>query len=221
MSDNGPIAAVLFDLDGTLVDTAPDMADALNLLRHEHELEPLDYEEVRPWVSHGANALVQLGFGTAPEQPRHGQLIERFLALYETTLCRGSKLFPGFEYVLSTLERRRIDWGVVTNKPGWLAEPLLNALGLWPRTACLVAGDTVSKKKPDPMPLLHAADLLDHSPEHCLYVGDAERDVLAGRAAGMPTVVAGYGYLLPTDLPESWGPDGIIHRPSELLNWIG
>jgi len=212
--------ALLLDLDGTLLDTAPDMGGALNRLRLEHGREPLPAESIRPVVSHGAVKLVALGFPEATGQ-EFERLRLRFLDLYAAHLSEGTRLFPGFEAVLATLEARDMPWGIVTNKPGWLTRPLLEALGLGRRAACAVSGDTVAERKPHPLPLLHAAGLLGVSAERCVYVGDAERDIQAGRAAGMTTVVAAYGYLSLDDDPHSWQPDGIVEVPGDLLSWIG
>jgi N-acetyl-D-muramate 6-phosphate phosphatase len=212
--------ALLLDLDGTLLDTAPDMGGALNRLRQEHGREPLPAGRIRPVVSHGAMKLVALGFPEATG-PDFERLRLRFLDLYAANLSEGTRLFPGFEQVLATLEALDIPWGIVTNKPGWLTRPLLAAIGLDRRAACAVSGDTVAERKPHPLPLLHAASLLSVAAERCVYVGDAERDIQAGRAAGMTTVVAAYGYLAAEDDPRSWQPDGIVEEPGDLLSWIG
>ena len=212
--------ALLLDLDGTLLDTAPDMGGALNLLRVESGREPLPLGSIRPVVSHGAMRLVSLGFpeATGAEFER---LRLRFLELYSQNLALRTELFPGIEPVLAELERLGLPWGVVTNKPGWLTDPLLDALDLARRAACAVSGDTVAERKPHPLPLLHAAERIGLAPSDCLYVGDAERDIQAGRAAGMTTVVAAYGYISSDDEPERWDPTGIVEHPLELLDWIG
>ncbi len=212
--------AVLVDLDGTLVDTAPDMGATLNLLLAEAQREQLDLDTIRPNVSNGARALVRLGFGDKLERKEEESLIERFLETYADNLCRESRLMPGFADVLLSLGERELPWGIVTNKPGWLTSPLLRALGLSAGAACVVAGDTVERRKPDPMPLLHAAKMLNLAPGDCLYVGDSERDVRAGRDAGMTTVVALFGYILADDDPAAWRADGMIDEPAELLDWV-
>jgi N-acetyl-D-muramate 6-phosphate phosphatase len=212
-------AAVLLDLDGTLLDTAPDMGGALNRLRLEHGLAPLPPERIRPVVSHGAMRLVGLGFPDA-QGAEFERLRLRFLDLYATNLCEGTRLFAGFEPVLEALESRGLPWGIVTNKPGWLTDPLLAALGLDRRAACAVSGDTLAERKPHPLPLLHAARVIGVAAGDCLYVGDAERDIQAGRAAGMTTLVAAYGYLAEDDDPRAWEPHGIVEAPGELLDWV-
>lgn len=212
---------VLFDLDGTLLDTAPDMGRALNRLLDEQGLVALAAETIRPVVSHGSIGLLRLGFGIGPDHARFEPLRQRFLALYEDDLTgSGSALFPGMERVLTTLERRGLPWGIVTNKPEYLTRPLLALLQLDARTGCVVGGDTVARRKPDPLPLLHACGLLGIAPERCLYVGDAERDVIAGRRAGMATVIARYGYLGVDDDPEGWGADAAIDDPVALLDLL-
>ena len=215
-----PYGALLLDLDGTLLDTAPDMGGALNLLRAEHGRDPIPAATIRPVVSHGAMRLVALGFpGVAGEAFEALRL--RFLDIYAANLSVGTRLFPGFDAVLETLESRDLPWGIVTNKPGWLTAPLLAALGLERRAACVVSGDTVAERKPHPLPLLHAAEVVGVQPEHCVYVGDAERDIQAGRAAGMTTVVAAYGYISDEEDPRQWQPHGVVQAPDELLHWVG
>jgi phosphoglycolate phosphatase len=216
----GAPTALLLDLDGTLLDTAPDMGGALNRLLIEAGRAPLPLASIRPVVSHGAIRLVSLGFpeATGTEFER---LRLRFLDLYSQNLAERTTLFPGIEHVLEELERLGLPWGVVTNKPGWLTDPLLAALRLDRRAGCVVSGDTVAERKPHPLPLLHAAGIVGVAPARCVYVGDAERDIQAGRAAGMTTVVAAYGYLSVDDDPSTWQPTGIVTEPIELLDWIG
>ena len=220
MNRAGGLRGVLLDLDGTLLDTAPDMADALNRLRADEGLENLPFERIRPHVSHGALRLIRIGFGD-PEPERFESLRGRYLDIYRQGLANRTRLFDGFDQVLATLERSGIPWGVVTNKPGWLTVPLLEQLGLASRSACIVAGDTLPERKPHPMPLLHAAGLLGLEPRACLYLGDAERDVQAARNAGMIPLVAGFGYLDEGEDPAAWRPDGILDRPAGLLDWLG
>jgi phosphoglycolate phosphatase len=214
------LQAVLFDLDGTLVDTAPDMAGALNSLREERGLEALPYERLRPNVSRGSTGLIGVGFGATPGEAERAQMIERFLALYDARVCEESKLFEGMAAILDWIEARGAPWGIVTNKPEWLARPLLTELGLIARAGCLVSGDSLPERKPHPRPLLHAAELLRVAPSACIYVGDDLRDVEAGRAAGMGTVVARWGYVPPDQDPSEWGADTQIETPVALLEWL-
>jgi N-acetyl-D-muramate 6-phosphate phosphatase len=208
--------ALLLDLDGTLLDTAPDMALALNRLRLEEGRAALPFGSIRPHVSHGAAALVRLGFGT-PLGAEFERLRLRFLALYAERLAGGTRLFPGCEQLLAAVEARGLPWGIVTNKPGYLTTPLLATLGLLTRAACVVAGDTVAERKPHPLPLLHAAGLIGRAPGACVYAGDHERDIIAGRDAGMHTVAVRYGYLAADEDPADWRPDAIVAAPDELL----
>lgn len=211
---------LLFDLDGTLVDTAPDLAATLNTLRAEHGLAPLDFDLIRPHVSHGARAMVRVGFGIGEEDARFSALRERFLALYRDRLMVHSRLFAGMEELLAAVESRGVKWGIVTNKPAWLTEPLAAGLGLAERAACIISGDSTRNRKPHPEPLLHASALVGIAPERCLYVGDARRDVEAGRAAGMRTLVALFGYLGTDDRPHEWEADGLIDHPLDILPWL-
>lgn len=214
------VQAVLFDLDGTLLDTAPDMAYALNLLRAEQGRAPLPYEDIRPRVSDGSAGLIRLAFGLEPQAAEFEPLRRRFLDLYQAHLVRATRLFPGMEAVLRRLEETRIAWGVVTNKPAWLTDPLMRALGLWERAACVVSGDTTANRKPHPEPLEHACRLAATRPADCLYVGDARRDIEAGHRAAMHTLIAMFGYVGADTAPESWGADGMVGQPQELLEWI-
>jgi phosphoglycolate phosphatase len=214
-----PLRAVLFDLDGTLLDTAPDMVGALNALRGEEGLAPLPYELVRSAVSHGAARVVRTGFRDAAPD-RFAALQRRFLDIYRGALSRGTGLFPGMHAVLDVLAERRLKSGIVTNKAAWLTEPLLEQLGLRARFDCVVSGDTLAERKPHPLPLLHAAKLAGVLPQECIYVGDAERDVQAAHAAGMPALVANYGYLLPDEDSAAWGGDGYLERALDLVDWL-
>ena len=211
---------VLFDLDGTLLDTARDMAGALNELRAEEALEPLPFATIRPHASHGSTALVQVGFGLPPGEAFE-TMRQRFLARYAARIARETCLFPGGEALLASLEQAGLKWGVVTNKPAYLTDPLMVALGLAPRAACIVSGDTLPQRKPHPAPLLHGVALAGLNPASCVYVGDAERDVQAARAAGMPSLVAHFGYLGPEDQPDAWGADGSVHSMADIARWLG
>jgi phosphoglycolate phosphatase len=213
------IRGVLFDLDGTLLDTAPDLIRVLNQVRVEQGRAPLPYELARTQVSHGSSGLIRLGFpdlgGDALETLRL-----RLLELYSAQLAIDTALFDGCESLLEALQSRAMPWGIVTNKPGFLTTPLLMTLGLDSRAGCVVSGDTLPQRKPHPAPLLLAASQLSLQPQQCLYVGDAERDVQSARAAGMPVLVARYGYLGPDDDPDSWQPDAHIDAPLQILDWL-
>jgi 2-phosphoglycolate phosphatase len=215
------IRTVLFDLDGTLADTAPDLAAALNFVLEAEGEAALPFERIRPVVSHGGIALLRLGFGIEPGTARFDDLRERFLGHYRKHIVQRTRLFPGMAGVLDHIERRGMRWGVVTNKPGWLTEPLIAGLGLAARAAAVVSGDTLAQRKPDPAPMLLACRQAGCAAAECLYVGDAARDVEAGRNAGMRTLVALFGYIDAQDEPTAWGADGMVESPQEILDWLG
>ena len=212
--------AVLFDLDGTLADTAPDMARTVNLMRESRGLPPVPIADVRPFVSRGARGMIGAAFDVTPENPRFPAMREEFMTLYADNLCVDSKLFPGMDGLLDALEARAIAWGVVTNKFERLARPVLAGLGIEKRAAVIVGGDTCPRPKPFPDPLLHAAATMNVDPGRTLYIGDDERDVQAARAAGMPVIVAGYGYLGDGLPPSMWNADGIVNDVQEMREWI-
>jgi len=214
-----PIRAVLFDLDGTLLDTAPDLVRVLNLVRVEQGRAPLPYETARAQVSHGSTGLIRLGFPDVAGDPLE-RLRLRLLELYSQRLAVGTQLFAGCRKVLDALAERGIPWGIVTNKPGYLTAPLLAQLKLADEAGSVVSGDTLPQRKPHPAPLLLAASQLSIPAPDCLYVGDAERDVQSARAAGMPVLVARYGYLGPDDDPHLWQPDALIDDPQQILDWL-
>jgi N-acetyl-D-muramate 6-phosphate phosphatase len=214
------IDAVLFDLDGTLADTAPDMARTVNLMRTRRGLAPVAPASVRAHVSQGARGMIKSAFGMASDHPGYAAMRDEFLGLYADNLCVDTRLFPGMEELLGHLESEAIAWGVVTNKFERLAKPLIEALGLGKRAAVVIGGDTCARAKPFPDPLLFAASSMGIAPARALYVGDDERDVQAARAAGMPVVVAGYGYLGDGPAPSLWGADAIVDSPVHLERWI-
>jgi len=215
-----PPQAVLFDLDGTLADTGPDLAFALNRTLEHFRREPLPYETIRPVVSHGGIALIKLGFQMQPESPGFEDRRRYLLDVYAANLCRETTLFPGMAAVLEHLEARGLPWGIVTNKPAWLTDPLIAAMQLQGRAGCVVSGDTCVNRKPHPEPILHACTLLGSPPAGTWYVGDAGRDMQAGRAAGCVTVGALYGYLHPEDPPDCWQMDLTIDHPEALLDLL-
>jgi len=212
--------AVLFDLDGTLIDSAPDLAGAANALRAEHGLEPLPYEQLRPMVGAGARGMVGVAFGVKPGDDRFEPLRDAFLARYEQGLLNQTRIFEGVLPMLAALEAAGFAWGIVTNKATRFTVPVVQGLGLAERAGAVVCGDTTAHSKPHPEPLWEAARRLKHAPEDCLYVGDDLRDVQAGRAAGMGTLIAAWGYLGLGDGIQTWGADAIIESPTSLLNWL-
>jgi len=215
------IRAVLFDLDGTLADTAPDLAAALNRLLAEHGRRPVPLERARPVTSSGARGMLQVGFDIDPQDSRYDLLKARFLDLYAERICSETRLFDGIAELLAALEGRGLAWGVVTNKPERFTVPLLEALALRARAACVVGGDTAERAKPHPDPLLHAVQALGVEAARCLYVGDDLRDVQAARAAGMPVIAVAYGYLGEDGDPHAWGADAVVAHPLEVLNHLG
>lgn len=217
MSD---LTTVLFDLDGTLIDTAPDMANALNILLQEQGQAPLPFEQIRPVVSNGSVALVKLGFGDSMADDRLEYLKQRYLDIYQQHLCEDSCLFDGMAELLAHIEQQGMSWGVVTNKPGWLTDPLMEQIGLRERAACIVSGDTTSNRKPHPQPMYHACICAGSEPHGCIYIGDARRDIEAGKNAGMKTVVALYGYIGDWEDIDAWGADSKIQRPLDMLSII-
>ncbi|HEY7872344.1 MAG TPA: phosphoglycolate phosphatase [Rudaea sp.] len=213
------IQAVFFDLDGTLVDSAPDMIEAMRRLRVEQGESPAGAEAIGAVVSKGGCAMIRRGFPAADEA-RVEELLPRFLELYAQAIAAHATLFPGMNDVLAALETRGVAWGIVTNKPGNLARALLAALALDGRCAALVTGDCLPLKKPDPAPILRACEIAGVAAAHCIYVGDDLRDIEAGRAAGMRTIAAGWGYLDGED-PQHWGADCVIDSPVRLLPAFG
>jgi len=214
------VRAVLFDLDGTFADTAPDLGRALNRMRADRRLEPLPIETLRAHASSGARGLIKAGFGLAPGNEEYETLRLRFLALYEENLCVDTRVFDGMATLLDALERRDLRWGIVTNKAKRYTDPLLRELGFDARAACVVSGDSTPHVKPHPASLLKAAELLALGAADCLYVGDDIRDIQAARAAGMRFVAAGWGYLGEGGDPNAWGADAVLARPEEILNLI-
>jgi 2-phosphoglycolate phosphatase len=213
------VGAFLFDLDGTLLDTAPDMVAALNVLRQEEGFSRLPYPQVRPLVSHGATALVRHGFPTADGTPFE-TLRRRFLAIYAEALVIESRPYEGVLEALAFLDSGAIPWGIVTNKSEGLTGPLLEHFELRSRAGVVVCGDTVTERKPHPMPLLHAAAQLGVEPASTVYVGDAKGDILAAQAAGMRSYVALYGYIPLVERPRDWPATGWIESAVGLIPWI-
>ncbi|MEJ2143168.1 MAG: HAD-IA family hydrolase [Gammaproteobacteria bacterium] len=214
------IKTVLFDLDGTLADTAPDLAYALNETLKLNDKPELDYEEIRPHVSHGGIALVKLGFKMEPEHPDFETYRDQFLSIYKSNIASQTRLFVGMDELLVQLEQQNIHWGVVTNKPSWLTDPLMDALSLTQRAACIISGDTLSERKPHPAPILYACQQTGAEPHECIYVGDAQRDIEAGNRAGLTTLAALFGYIEEDDDPTLWQADAMINNPLEVLNWL-
>jgi len=213
------IKAVLFDLDGTLADTAPDLVSALNELRAEEELAPVPFLKLRRFASEGARGLLREGMGILQEHPDYASLAERFYLHYLHGLCIQTRLFDGMPRVLQEFSRKGLKWGIVTNKHGRFTYPLLEAMHL-PDIACVVCGDTTSHPKPAPDPVLHACKQLDITPEESIYVGDDLRDIQSGKSAGSLTLAAAWGYLGGTTPISEWPADAVIHNPADILCWL-
>ena len=215
-----PYHGVFFDLDGTLADTAPDLVAATNQLLSARNLPLKPYEQLRPCASAGARGLIGGAFGIDTKHPDFIPLRDEFFANYEKALFVHSKLFEGMEHLLHQLESAQLPWGIVTNKSERFTNPLVDLMGLSQRSISTVSGDTTPHSKPHPEPILHAARIANLDPNKSLYVGDDIRDVIAGKAAGMKTVAAAYGYCGCEEPPEAWGADFIIQTPQELLQII-
>ncbi len=217
----GKFKIVLFDLDGTFADTAPDLAHALNQTLQLHGKPALTLEQIRPAVSHGGNALIKLGFNIELEDSRFESLRQDLLRFYIQDICLHTTLFPGMEQLLNRLDDNNIPWGIVTNKPEWLTNPLMEELQMTERAACIVSGDTTANSKPHPEPILYACKLAGgHDPSECIYVGDARRDIEAGNSAGTKTLIALFGYIEEHENTDNWGADGAVEHPSQILDWL-
>ena len=212
------MSAVLFDLDGTLIDTAPDMAVSLNHILKQEGLPQLSLSELRPYVSQGGLAMTLRAFEQHREPSEIEPLRLRFLDYYLHHIAEHSALFEGFDGVLQYLEQQRIPWGIVTNKPAWLTLPLLEELQLNQRSAVTISGDTTAERKPHPLPVITAAQQINVACENCLYIGDDPRDIQAGNAANMTTVIAKYGYIADNSNLASWQADEMIDHPSQILS---
>jgi N-acetyl-D-muramate 6-phosphate phosphatase len=214
------IKAVLFDLDGTFADTAPDLGAALNHVLSLHGRPPLPLEISRLQASHGSAGMLKLAFGVSPDAPEFPALRDAFLAHYTAHICDHTTLFAGMAELIAALEQRGLPWGIVTNKPQRFTLPLMQALGMASRAACLVSGDTCAQAKPHPAPMLHAAGLIGIPAQQCLYLGDDKRDMAAGNAAGMTSLIALYGYIDPHAQLDTWQAAGAISSPLDLLQHI-
>lgn len=212
--------AVLFDLDGTLADTAPDLGGTANQLLQEEGRPAAALADLRPYTSQGVRGLLKAGFGIDNTHADYPRLFERFLDIYAARICEESRLFDGIPELLDALEAMGLRWGIVTNKRMRFTDPLVELLRLAPRTRCVVSGDTTAEAKPSPLPVLHACQLLDCAPQRTLYVGDDRRDITAGHAAGCLSVAAAYGYLGDSGPITDWGADLIIDHPAELADYL-
>lgn len=214
------VETVLFDLDGTLLDTAPDLANALNILRSNHQLPELPFSQLRPIVGKGAKILIEHGFNIIDTDPTYPQLYDTLLRIYGDILTNNTQLFPDMHRVLEHLDAKNIPWGIVTNRPEKLTHQLLSKLDLDKRSGVVICGDTLPQRKPHPAPILHACKLMTANPSTTLYVGDSDVDVTASKAAGARSLVALYGYRMAHEDPYSWSADGYIEKPIEIIDWL-
>lgn len=214
------VKAVLFDLDGTLIDSAPDLAAAADKMRADRGLPSLPFSAYRPMAGAGARGMLGIAFSMTPEHPDFLTLREEFFSNYEQCMTHNTRVFDGVADLVSALLRQSLSWGVVTNKSMRFTDPLTRAIPLFASARTIISGDTTAHAKPHPAPLLEAARLLNLTPSECLYVGDDERDIVAGKAAGMQTVAATYGYLGNLTDPSNWQADVIINSPLELLQLL-
>jgi len=214
------ISCVLFDLDGTLIDTAPDLVACLNKTLIEYNFEPVSFEFVKPNVSFGAVAMIDASIDKHIDTPTRERILETMLTLYENNIATHSDLFEGMREVLAFIESHHIPWGIVTNKRMRFTLPLVDAFDLSSRVACVISGDSTPTPKPHPAPLFAACELAGVLASECVYIGDAAHDIVAGNTANMYTLAAVYGYLQPDDQPENWGAEALIHSPAQLLTWL-
>ncbi|MEQ1620255.1 MAG: HAD-IA family hydrolase [Methylococcales bacterium] len=213
------LSCVLFDLDGTLVDTAPDLIACLNHALIAHGFAKVETEKIKPLISYGAAAMIRTSQPNANDT-LVAAILTTMLDRYQDNIAEFTRFFPGMENTLAAIESRGLKWGVVTNKRERFTQPLMEALQLKGRAACIISGDTTANSKPHPEPMLAACRQAEVLPEECVYIGDAEHDIAAGKSAKMKTLAALYGYLKTGDTPETWGADALITSPEQLTTWI-
>lgn len=214
------IETVLFDLDGTLLDTAPDMAHALNELRKHHNLPVLTLAEIRPIVGKGVKVILEQSFGVSDNEPRYKELFDTLLEIYGGCLTNSTTLFPDMHKVLTHLDEQNIPWGIVTNRQEKFTHQLLHKVDLHKRSGVVICGDTLAQRKPHPAPILHACKLMTANPETTLYVGDSDVDVSSSKAAGAKALVALYGYRMDHEDPYTWPADGYVEKPIDIIEWV-
>ena len=219
MSANFNLSCVLFDLDGTLVDTAPDLIACLNKALKQHGFDQVSSSKLKPFISYGAAAMISKSVNDVDEHTQ-AKILETMLACYQDNIAEHSQFFSGITDTLNTIESLGLKWGIVTNKRERFTNPLVDALNLTDRVACVVSGDTTANSKPHPEPMLTACAQANVKPEECVYIGDALHDIAAGKNAKMKTLAAIYGYLKPDDNPDNWGADALIESPEQLTSWI-
>ena len=219
MSADFKLACVLFDLDGTLVDTAPDFISCLNRALNVHGFDPVAPETIKPFISYGATAMINASQPSINDQLK-ADILETMLNHYQNNIAEHTVFFSGMVDTLAAIEAQGLKWGVVTNKRERFTNPLMEALKLTDRVACIVSGDTTANPKPHPEPMLAACKQADVDPQECVYIGDARHDITAGKNVQMKTLAAVYGYINPGDAPETWGADALIESPEQISTWI-
>lgn len=220
MSNYFKLSCVLFDLDGTLIDTAPDLVSCLNKALIKHGFATMSADKIKPFISFGAVAMVNESLRQSTTEAIKAKVVTTMLNLYQNNIAEHSVFFDGILDTLDTIETQGLKWGVVTNKRECFTNPLMAALNLTNRAACIISGDTTANPKPHIDPMLAACRLADVIPQECVYIGDAIHDIKAGKSAQMKTLAALYGYINSNDFPETWGADGLIQSPQQLTNWI-
>ena len=220
MLNDFKLSCVLFDLDGTLLDTAPDLISCLNKALGKHGLASVTPERVKPFISFGAAAMINEGLRNNANQDLKSDILETMLELYQTNIAENTVFFEGMIETLNAIEAQGLKWGVVTNKRERFTKPLMTALNLDDRAACIISGDTTANSKPHPEPMLAACKEAGVKPSDCVFIGDAAHDISAGKNARMKTLAAVYGYLNPVDQPETWGADALVESPEQILDWI-
>jgi len=218
MTSNFNLSCVLFDLDGTLVDTAPDLIACLNTALIQHGFDKVASDFVKPFISYGAATMINKSVST--DEITQNKILETMLALYQDNIAEHSEFFPGISETLQTIESLGLKWGIVTNKRERFTKPLIDAFKLNHRASCVISGDTTANSKPHPEPMLTACKQAEVKPEECVYIGDALHDIQAGKNSKMKTLAAIYGYLKPDDIPSNWEADALIESPEQLTSWI-
>jgi phosphoglycolate phosphatase len=214
------LSCVLFDLDGTLVDTAPDLLACCQQALTQYGFTPAPAAQLRPFISYGAAAMIEASVTDTASESQRSDILTTMLTLYQNNIAKHSIFFDGMLEVLATIEQRGLKWGVVTNKRQRFTQPLMDALELTHRAACIISGDTTENPKPHPAPMFAACARVGVEPQHCVYIGDAQHDIIAGKNAQMKTIAALYGYLKADDTPHLWGADALITAPTQLLTWM-
>jgi phosphoglycolate phosphatase len=220
MSANFKLSCVLFDLDGTLVDTAPDLIACLNIALGIHQLDAVNPEHVKPFISLGALPMINASVSESISDAEKTEILETMLNCYENNIAKHTVFFAGMVETLTTIEQHGLKWGVVTNKRKRFTDPLMDALDLTHRAACIISGDSTGNPKPHPEPMLAACQQAGVHPHECVYIGDASHDIIAGKSVQMKTLAALYGYIKPNDDPATWGADALIDSPEQLTTWI-